>query len=244
MDAILRDLKRILDAVSEERTERFLRAIREARRVFMYGVGRSGLVARMFGMRLVHLGRDATIVGDTTTPAIRQGDLLMGDKRPEQGDHYFDDRDRIVVPSQPRRLDFVMVPAASIEGELLDQQGQPMADKQLWIQGKQMRPSSSVLAGGKTDPQGRFRFDAVPPGYPWWFTIRDQGRTQPITFPGRGGVGDLEDTDHSHDRDRGRPGLRRPGPGDPRPPRPDGGVQAEVREALRGPRLGYLPGGW
>ncbi|MHC4134620.1 MAG: 6-phospho-3-hexuloisomerase [Planctomycetota bacterium] len=77
MDAVLRDLKRILDAVSEPRTERFLRAIREARRVFMYGVGRSGLVARMFGMRLVHLGRDATIVGDTTTPAIRQGDLLV-----------------------------------------------------------------------------------------------------------------------------------------------------------------------
>jgi 6-phospho 3-hexuloisomerase len=77
MDAILRDLKRILDAVSEARTERFLGAIRKARRVFMYGVGRSGLVARMFGMRLVHLGRDATIVGDTTTPAIRRGDLLV-----------------------------------------------------------------------------------------------------------------------------------------------------------------------
>jgi 6-phospho-3-hexuloisomerase len=77
MDEILRDLKRILDAVSEQRTELFLSAIRKARRVFMYGVGRSGLVARMFGMRLVHLGRDATIVGDTTTPAIRQGDLLV-----------------------------------------------------------------------------------------------------------------------------------------------------------------------
>lgn len=77
MDAVLRDLERILHAVSETRTKRFLEAIRKARRVFMYGVGRSGLVARMFGMRLVHLGRDATIVGDTTTPAIRRGDLLV-----------------------------------------------------------------------------------------------------------------------------------------------------------------------
>lgn len=45
--------------------------------MFVYGLGRSGLVARMFGMRLVHLGRDATIVGDTTTPAIRSDDLLV-----------------------------------------------------------------------------------------------------------------------------------------------------------------------
>lgn len=77
MKAILKDLQRILDAVPDERTEEFVLAIRKARRVFLYGVGRSGLVARMFGMRLVHLGRDSTIVGDTTTPAIRARDLLV-----------------------------------------------------------------------------------------------------------------------------------------------------------------------
>ena len=77
MQGVLRDLQRILDAVSEERTTEFVAAIRDARRVFMYGLGRSGLVARMFGMRLVHLERAATIVGDTTTPAIRKGDLLV-----------------------------------------------------------------------------------------------------------------------------------------------------------------------
>jgi 6-phospho-3-hexuloisomerase len=74
---VLKDLERILLAVPEGDTRRFVEAIRDAKRVFMYGLGRSGLVARMFGMRLVHLGRDATIVGDTTTPAIRKGDLLI-----------------------------------------------------------------------------------------------------------------------------------------------------------------------
>lgn len=77
MQGILRDLDKILAAVDAERTDRFLDSIRDAPRVFMYGLGRSGLVARMFGMRLVHLGRDATIVGDTTTPAIRADDLLV-----------------------------------------------------------------------------------------------------------------------------------------------------------------------
>ena len=77
MDDVLRDLKLILDAVPDAKTAAFVEAIRTAPRVFLYGLGRSGLVARMFGMRLVHLGREATIVGDTTTPAIREGDLLV-----------------------------------------------------------------------------------------------------------------------------------------------------------------------
>jgi len=77
MQGILRDLERILAGVSDRKTRPFLRAIITAPRVFVYGVGRSGLVARMFGMRLVHLGREATIVGDTTTPAIREADLLV-----------------------------------------------------------------------------------------------------------------------------------------------------------------------
>ena len=77
MHALLKELRQILDAVSPRRTDQFLRAIIRARRVFMYGLGRSGLVARMFGMRLVHLGRSAEVVGDTTTPAIRADDLLV-----------------------------------------------------------------------------------------------------------------------------------------------------------------------
>jgi 6-phospho-3-hexuloisomerase len=46
-------------------------------RIFLVGVGRSGLVCRFFGMRLIHLGKQAFIVGDTTTPSIREGDLLI-----------------------------------------------------------------------------------------------------------------------------------------------------------------------
>ncbi|GAA3320146.1 6-phospho-3-hexuloisomerase [Arthrobacter ramosus] len=46
-------------------------------RIFVAGVGRSGLVLRMAAMRLMHLGFDVHIAGDTTTPAIRSGDLLL-----------------------------------------------------------------------------------------------------------------------------------------------------------------------
>lgn len=77
MRGIFRDLQRVLDAVPGRQTARFCTSLLEARRVFVYGLGRSGLVARAFAMRMVQMGRDATIVGDTTTPAIRKGDLLV-----------------------------------------------------------------------------------------------------------------------------------------------------------------------
>jgi len=49
-----------------------------ARRTFVTGAGRSGLVARSFGMRLMHAGLPAFIPGETITPAAGPGDLLVG----------------------------------------------------------------------------------------------------------------------------------------------------------------------
>ena len=48
-----------------------------ARRTFVTGAGRSGLVARSFGMRLMHAGLPAFIPGETITPAAGAGDLLV-----------------------------------------------------------------------------------------------------------------------------------------------------------------------
>jgi 6-phospho-3-hexuloisomerase len=45
--------------------------------VFVLGEGRSGLVMRMLAVRLMHLGKSTFVVGDTTTPAIESGDLLI-----------------------------------------------------------------------------------------------------------------------------------------------------------------------
>jgi 6-phospho-3-hexuloisomerase len=46
-------------------------------RVFVAGAGRSGLVLRMAAMRLMHFGLNVHVAGDTTTPAIAAGDLLL-----------------------------------------------------------------------------------------------------------------------------------------------------------------------
>lgn len=46
-------------------------------RTFLTGAGRSGLVARSFGMRLMHAGLTAFIPGETITPGTGAGDLLV-----------------------------------------------------------------------------------------------------------------------------------------------------------------------
>jgi 6-phospho-3-hexuloisomerase len=51
--------------------------ILQADRVFVAGAGRSGLVLKMAAMRLMHLGLTVHVAGETTTPAIRSGDLLL-----------------------------------------------------------------------------------------------------------------------------------------------------------------------
>ncbi len=47
------------------------------RRTFVTGAGRSGLVARSFGMRLMHAGLPTFVPGETITPATGPGDLLV-----------------------------------------------------------------------------------------------------------------------------------------------------------------------
>ena len=53
------------------------RMLPRARRTFVTGAGRSGLVARSFAMRLMHAGLPAFIPGETITPAAGKGDLLV-----------------------------------------------------------------------------------------------------------------------------------------------------------------------
>src|SRR5262249_39156450 len=52
-------------------------AIVAARRVLVYGQGRTGLVMQGLTMRLYHLGLDAHQVGAMTAPPIRASDLFL-----------------------------------------------------------------------------------------------------------------------------------------------------------------------
>jgi len=47
------------------------------KRLFVMGAGRSGLVVKGFAMRLMHLGFNVYVVGETVTPAVETDDLLV-----------------------------------------------------------------------------------------------------------------------------------------------------------------------
>lgn len=73
----LDELRPLLSAVDGAQVERLTELIARAPRVFLAGAGRSGLAMRAFAMRLMHLGINACVVGDVTSPALAGGDLLM-----------------------------------------------------------------------------------------------------------------------------------------------------------------------
>ena len=74
---ILDEMRRTLNRVSSEEVEALVREVTEAGRVFVAGAGRSGLVMKAFAMRLTQLGFQVHVVGETTTPAVKSGDLLL-----------------------------------------------------------------------------------------------------------------------------------------------------------------------
>jgi 6-phospho-3-hexuloisomerase len=74
---IVEELQRTLAAVNEEQIAAAIDALLAAPRIFVAGAGRSGLAVRMIAMRLMHLGLTVHVVGETTTPAIDRGDLLL-----------------------------------------------------------------------------------------------------------------------------------------------------------------------
>jgi len=66
-----------VDHVDGNAVDEFLEAVLSAHRVFIYGAGRSGLAARAFAMRLVHLGMNTYVIGETITPSTQADDLFI-----------------------------------------------------------------------------------------------------------------------------------------------------------------------
>ena len=67
----------IADHISDEEVSHFIKELLDAKRIYVMGAGRSGLVAKAFAMRLMHLGMMSYVVGETITPALQTGDLIV-----------------------------------------------------------------------------------------------------------------------------------------------------------------------
>lgn len=77
LKSIIQELAENEKKISQDEMEKFADSILKAKRVFVAGAGRSGFVARAFSNRLMHMGLTVYFVGEPTTPAIKEGDLLI-----------------------------------------------------------------------------------------------------------------------------------------------------------------------
>jgi 6-phospho-3-hexuloisomerase len=75
--AVIDENRRVLEAVSEDEVQQFIDEIEKAKTIQLFAMGRMQASLRAFAMRLKHMGFDASVVFDTTTPGIGPGDLLI-----------------------------------------------------------------------------------------------------------------------------------------------------------------------
>lgn len=74
---ILQELKPAVDLISNDDAEKLVNGILESNKIFVAGAGRSGLMAKSFAMRMMHMGLDSYVIGETITPNFEKGDILI-----------------------------------------------------------------------------------------------------------------------------------------------------------------------
>jgi 6-phospho-3-hexuloisomerase len=77
IEKVLAEITTCLHGVPGANLAKARALIEAAPRIFVSGAGRSGLVMRALGVRLMHLGKTVYVVGESTTPSIQENDLLI-----------------------------------------------------------------------------------------------------------------------------------------------------------------------
>ena len=77
MNFIAEHIKRVASKLDTGSVSDLVDNIMGAKKIFLMGAGRSGLAARAFAMRLMQLGFNVHVVGETTAPAVQPEDLVI-----------------------------------------------------------------------------------------------------------------------------------------------------------------------
>ncbi|MER2013291.1 MAG: 6-phospho-3-hexuloisomerase [Methanobrevibacter sp.] len=75
--AILGNIEDAQKYLDEKAVDEFEDIIISSENIFVTGAGRSGLAAKAFAMRLMHLGLSSYVVGETISPAINENDCII-----------------------------------------------------------------------------------------------------------------------------------------------------------------------
>ncbi len=77
LSKIIKELSHSVELIADEDAEKLVNGILESKKVFVAGAGRSGLMGKSFAMRMMHMGIDAYVIGETVTPTFEKGDILI-----------------------------------------------------------------------------------------------------------------------------------------------------------------------
>ncbi|MFV2048330.1 6-phospho-3-hexuloisomerase [Metabacillus litoralis] len=77
LSTILEELNHSAQYITDADAEGLVKAIRSSKKVFVAGAGRSGFMGKSFAMRMMHMGIDSYVVGETVTANITEDDLLI-----------------------------------------------------------------------------------------------------------------------------------------------------------------------
>lgn len=74
---IMSEINEVMSKVDESQLKAAEGLIKKDKRIFVLGAGRSGLMAKGFAMRLMHIGYTVFAIGETITPSIQPDDVLV-----------------------------------------------------------------------------------------------------------------------------------------------------------------------
>lgn len=74
---VMNEISQVMAKVDEQQLQKILPLFTKQRRIFVRGAGRSGFQAKSFAMRLMHLGYEVYVLGETITPSVQEGDLFI-----------------------------------------------------------------------------------------------------------------------------------------------------------------------
>lgn len=78
LQTVMREIEAVMEKMNADEVVDFARILHEHEgRIFLLGEGRSGLMAKAFAMRLMHLGAQVYVMGETITPSMQVGDMLV-----------------------------------------------------------------------------------------------------------------------------------------------------------------------
>jgi 6-phospho-3-hexuloisomerase len=80
-EELIRNISAALEGLDRGEVETLLESLMDTRdrgnKVLVVGAGRSGLVGKAFAMRLMHLGFQVYVLGETINPNVGEGDLVI-----------------------------------------------------------------------------------------------------------------------------------------------------------------------